>query len=542
MVQILGRRRPSQRKTTMNQDGRAPSAKLPVSHIWLALITSLAAFLRFYALDQFPPGVWIDEALKGNLGLEAARTGNYRIFYPAIHGLEGLWINLIGISERVFGANPFGLRFCSALAGTLTVIVIYLLGRELFSRGVGLFAAWFLATSFWHLNFSRIAFRGILVPLLTAAPILLLLWSWRERKAQWSWLAAILGGTLFGLGFHTYTAFRIAPLLIAILLAVEFLERQSKGRVERRWFVLSGAWVAAAWVAALPLGIYFVRHPEDFWRRAGRVSAISGRFDLPALEYDLVVSLGMFNFRGDANWRHNIAGSPELLLPVGLLFLAGIGLSIPVARKNAACGKRFWWLIAWIPVFLLPAILASEGCPHALRAIGVIPSAFIFAGAGANRVMEKLASHKIYQGAFLAVVLVCGAVEGYRYFGVWARSPQVGAAFCRPLVMIGQYLNQLPKGKMRYVVVNETGMPFRHVNPDGSELLLPVQAQVVLWVTRNQEPITYLLPSQLRSADLPPGSVIIPLRPDPRLFEDLRKRGSAVQEIHHGEFIEGIME
>jgi hypothetical protein len=36
--------------------------------------------------------------------------------------------------------------------------------------------------------------------------------------------------------------------------------------------------------------------------------------------------------------------------------------------------------------------------------------------------------------------------------------------------------------------------------------------------------------------------VIIPLRPDPRLFEDLRKRGSAVQEIHHGEFIEGIME
>src|SRR3954468_2243771 len=179
-------------------------------------ILAVAAALRFAALHSIPNGVWLDEALKGIEGIESVRTGHFPIFYPANNGRQGLWVAVIGFSESVFGVNQFGLRFASALVGTLTVLFIFLLTRELFSEQVALLAAWFTATGFWHVLFSRLAFRGILVPLLLTASLYFLVRS--ERAAddpaahrRTAWLFATVGGILFGLGFHSYIAFRVTP-------------------------------------------------------------------------------------------------------------------------------------------------------------------------------------------------------------------------------------------------------------------------------------------------------------------------------------------
>src|SRR4051812_10924380 len=193
-------------------------------------ILAVAAALRFAALNSIPNGVWLDEALKGVEGIESVRTGHFQIFYPANNGREGLWIAVIGFSESIFGVNQFGLRFASALVGTLTVLFIFLLTCEFFSERVALLAAWFTATGFWHVLFSRLAFRGILVPLLLTASIFFLA---RAEKAldeptspgRSAWLLAVVGGILFGLGFHSYIAFRVTPLLVAILFFFEVMHR-----------------------------------------------------------------------------------------------------------------------------------------------------------------------------------------------------------------------------------------------------------------------------------------------------------------------------
>src|SRR3954469_13562875 len=182
----------------------------------LFCILAVAAALRFAALHSIPNGVWLDEALKGIEGIESVRATHFQIFYPANNGREGLWIAVIGFSESVFGVNQFGLRFASALVGTLTVLFIFLLTRRLYSDRVALLAAWFTATGFWHVLFSRLAFRGILVPLLLTASLYFLLRAeeaFNSANRHDAWMSAIVGGIFFGLGFHSYIAFRVTPLL-----------------------------------------------------------------------------------------------------------------------------------------------------------------------------------------------------------------------------------------------------------------------------------------------------------------------------------------
>jgi 4-amino-4-deoxy-L-arabinose transferase-like glycosyltransferase len=514
--------------------------------ILFILIVVLAAFSRFYALDRIPPGVWIDEAWKANVGLEAARTGNFRVFYAGSQGREGLWINLLGIAEVTFGVNPFALRFWAALTGTLTVVFLYLLTRHLFSNRIALFATWFLATSFWHLNFSRIAFRAILVPFLMTASLFLLLRAWREQgqtaRNVSSYLAALAGGILFGLGFHTYIAFRIAPLFVAVVLILEYLRGRTQGEVTKRWFVLTGVWLVAAVVTALPIGLYSLHHPQAFFQRAASVGMLSRHFSL--WEFDVVLSrtLAMFNIRGDTNWRHNLAGSPELLFPAGILFLMGLAMAVRRAFQEGASAISHRLAVAWFVIFLLPGILSYEGFPHAIRTIGVVPPVFVFAGLGADWLLERLKERRTFRWVFLVLVVLTGAVEGYRYFGVWARRPEVAAAFCQPLVRIGQYLNHLPKEMPRYVVVNETGELMPHTNPDGSEKLIPMQAQVVMFVTREDSQVTYLWPEEVRNTHFARGSVIVPLRPEKKLFEDLAQRGLKIREVSRGDFTAVVVE
>ncbi len=484
----------------------------------LIAILVLAAVSRFVALGHIPPGIYPDEAINGNEGLEAAQTGDFKLFYPANNGREGLWINLTGLAVRYLGASQFGLRFWSAVFGTLAVFLIYLLASEIFSTRAGLFAAFLLATSFWHLNFSRMDFRAILVPTFSLAAIYFLLRAWRSLSLVW----AISGGLIYGLGFHTYIAYRFTPLVVLALCAGEFYRRRKAGEVSRRWTWITAAWLSATFVAALPLGVYFLENPDDFFGRAQQVSI----FDQPDPARTFVVSLlktaAMFNIQGDHNPRHNLPDSPELAPVNGLLFLCGIALAVfGRARSWMSCVV----LPVWLGAMILPGALTWQGVPHALRTIGAIPPVFLLAALGADAVFELLATRKAWQWAFLIVVAATGLFEYYRYFGVWANQPSTREAFTHNLVSIGDYLNALPDNTPRFVVATADPMP----------------SQTVIFVTQGHPAATYLSPEQARIVPFPHGSVIVPLADSEPVFEILRQRGIAISEDRREEFTAGVV-
>lgn len=465
---------------------------------WLLSILIIAVFLRTHQLDLVPGGLYPDEAMNGNNALEALRTGDFKLYYPDNNGREGFFINLQAMFIRYFGVTePWVLRLPSALIGTFTVWGIYLLSRELFSKRVGLLSAFFAATSVWHLIFSRIGFRAIMAPMLLVWGLYLFHLAFTKASSKRSfWIPAAIGGLFFGLGFHSYIAYRIMPLVFLAFLPFYFRDKDF-------WKVM-GVFVAATFLSALPIGLYYLENPADFFGRTAQISVFSSETPVWDLAVNTAKTLGMFNVMGDWNWRHNFAGRPELFWPVGLLFLWGVILGIRSVfggkRKHfmtidheaedlenweAARDLRLSCLIlfAWFALAFLPVIISSEGLPHALRAILLIPPVFIFAGLGAVSIYSFFRKHlkrskvlPIGVGLFLILL----AYEAYQtYFILWGRNPNTSSAFTAEYVEIGRMINRMSDAVPKYVIVEAGG-----VNVRG----LPMPTQTTMFITNTWGP------------------------------------------------------
>ena len=512
------------------------------SLLLLFCILAVAAGLRFAALGSIPHGVWLDEALKGVEGIESVRTGHFQIFYPANNGREGFWIAVIGFSESVFGVNQFGLRFASALVGTLTVLFIFLLAREFFSDRVALLAAWFTATGFWHVLFSRLAFRGILVPLLLTASIYFLV---RAQKAfddpstprRAVRFFAIIGGILFGLGFHSYIAFRVTPLLVVVIFCFELMHRRKLNLPITPWLEIFATWLLIAIAVALPIGIYFLYHPQDFEGRAKEVSIFADKHP-ERVEVKVVLrTLGMFNFHGDRNWRHNYGGRPELLAPVGIFFLVGIWMSVAHWCRAGWRADAEWLLFAWFVVLLIPELLSAEGTPHALRAIGVIPPVYIFAGIGADFLWSLLQRKRALSVAMLIFVIGIGGYDGWKYFHDYARHGALvgNQSFNQLQASEGELLNSLPAATPRIVVYeDQPAAADSQLQSFGRvDYKLPMVAEPLVFSTYDHQPATLVsLADELRTLDsgrtLPSGSVVIPLEGRRQTLQQLMQHGAGL--------------
>lgn len=509
--------------------------------ILVILILAIASFFRLWQINSIPPGLYPDEAMNGNDAIQALETGEYKLFYPDNNGREGLFINLIALSFKALGVQIWSLRLVSALIGILTVLGLYLLTKELFrSSDIALLSAFFLATSFWHVNFSRIGFRGIMVPLL-------LVWSFyflfkvinKEKNNLFSIFYLLISGLLFGLGFHTYIAFRVTPIILAVpiflILLKFFKEYKKSGKLWTTYFKQNAwqydIWIIAIIIAALPIALYFLQNPQDFIGRAGGVSIFSQENPLRAAILSTIKTLGMFNVAGDFNWRHNFSGSPQLLWPIGIFFLIGLFLSIKkiisfLKEKRRSFPTTHVLLLIWFGVMLLPAILTYEGLPHALRTIGAIPVCYIFAALGAFTIYRFLykfvESKKLNKPLFFIAcflfLFACGYAQYDKYFVDWARQPDVEGAFAKNYVEIGKYLNDISLKVDRYVIVNQSGVLVNNI---------PMPAQTVMFIQNMEsriQNIEYLLPEEIDKIESNDNLVVIPLQYDREIFRRLKEK------------------
>ncbi len=518
-----------------------PSKKYII--IAVILIVILAVFFRFWQFSSIPAGLYQDDAMNGADALTSLETGEFKTFYPNNNGREGLIIWLDAVAIKLFGTMPWVLRLFPAIAGVLAVLGLYFLTKELFSVEIALASSFFMATSFWAVNFSRMGFRaGLMVPILIWSFYFLYRGLNQNNRCRKPIICFVLGGILFGLGFYTYISFRFAPVL-ALLAFGPFLFK--KNYEQFRIGVL--AFAGAAFLVALPIGLYFLHNPTDFVGRSSEVSIFSKSSPVKALAVGVAKVLGMFNIAGDFNWRHNYAGSPELFWPVGILFLLGIGVSI----KRFAFEERFMFI--WLIIFLLPNILTFEGNPHALRAIGAMPIAMIFSGIGLvwlYRKAQKYFDGKIknpdfenYKAQFLRLkkeffllvmvfLLFVGAYNFSEYFNMWSFNPNTLSAFSHDQVEISQYLNSLPSQTEKYVLWHPEDRP--------TDNGLPVSAQTIYFLTSQKTKINYLRSNELNKISLGKnGAVIAPNYFNLDLLHNLNKQfpNSAIKFIYQNKVL-----
>ena len=89
----------------------------------LLLAVGLAAVLRFYRLDEWPPGPYRDEAYNALDALGVLR-GQHALFFPANNGREPLFIYLVALSIALFGPTTLALRLPAAVVGALTTLCL----------------------------------------------------------------------------------------------------------------------------------------------------------------------------------------------------------------------------------------------------------------------------------------------------------------------------------------------------------------------------------------------------------------------------------
>ncbi len=485
-------------------------------------ILFIAAFLRFHSFSSYPPGLYPDEAMNGSNALEALRgeSGGFKAFYPENNGREGLFINIqalfLGFFLNFFAfPEPWMLRFPSALFGILTVLGVFFLGRELSRKSggsereaaaIGALSAFFIATSFWHINFSRIGFRAIMAPFFLAWGSYLLLRAEGALKKGAYAFPFLTAGAVYGLGMHSYIAYRATPLLM--LLAFWWMVSKNGWKPTFKAF---GFFLIGSIIVTLPLIMYFTAHPADFLGRTTQLSIFSSAEPFRDLSLNIAKTAQMFFFVGDGNARHNLPGAPQLFPLVALLFAVGIvtGLATMFSRKKV--DFMFTFLFAWLVVASLPVIISNEGLPHALRAILMIPAAYILAGFGGWRVWTTLLRRthpKIAYTFFPLLLLVVLFNAYYSYFVLWGENKETRGAFAAPYVEIANFMKALPRTIPKYVIVTAGGVDVRG---------LPVSAQTVMFLTdsftreeQSRKNIRYVLPSE--GVPIPDSAAIFILR------------------------------
>lgn len=413
--------------------GRRPHARLtPRGELWVLVVILIgAAFLRFHAAEGVPPGPSHDELRMMELGemiVQGERPLHWKISYSA----EPLFMYLLALAMPVWGFTPFGARLVTRFVGMLLIPVAHRFIRGLLGRREALFTSGVLAVTWWPLFFSRVALRGITLPLVFTGGVICL---WKglglfeshmekvEKPVRWGWLAG--SGTLLGLSWYTFTAARGMILLLPMVFAHVGLLGVIPTR--RLWRVALVTLTLALVVAAPFAYEMHVRPgaPESRLDQLGGVidEMVSG--DVVLLGGQVASAVGVFGIRGDPNWRYNIAGRPPFGPLLGAFSILGILLGLSRWRQ-----PRYALLVIWLALGLAPSMLTPEA-PSFVRGIGALPVVAVFPAVGAVALWDWVTLRGGPKAGKLAALLLSllivlnGFVTFRDAFTLWPNQPEV---------------------------------------------------------------------------------------------------------------------
>jgi 4-amino-4-deoxy-L-arabinose transferase-like glycosyltransferase len=417
--------------------------------IILGGITLLGAILRFWQLDAIPPGLHYDEAFNALQARQILATGRVPIFVEGNFGVPPMFIALVSLSFGIFEQTPLALRAVSALVGTLTIPLFYLLVKEVLgSRPLALLAAFLLAISLQGIIYSREGLHPILTPFFLTLSLWLLWRGWRTG----GWRAFLLAGLVFGLGFYTYAAYWVSPMLLAGALA--WLLLSERGALGRRWRQLL-VYVLAAFLVAAPLGAYFISQGTP-GQRLAVVAVTNPETRTQGLKETLLQNMaataGMFTLHGDDDPRNNLPGRPMLDPIQSLGFLAGLAICLGRWRRP---GQSLWLL--WLLVMALPMTL-TEFVPHFRRAIGLLPAVTALSAIGLfglwqalkQWLPDTLPGRTLPALLLAAALLTSGFISCRDYFLRLGPTNEYFYAFDTGIAEMARYTNRLPAADRIY--------------------------------------------------------------------------------------------
>jgi 4-amino-4-deoxy-L-arabinose transferase-like glycosyltransferase len=384
--------------------------------IILSLIVLLGTFLRFYKLGINPPSLDWDEVSLGYNAYSILQTGadEYGNKFPlSIRSFDdykpALYAYLDIVPVYLFGLNEFAVRFPAAIFGSLTIIAVYFLTKEILydwekkkRLAVSFLASFFFAISPWHLQFSRAAFEGQIGLFFLIVGLLFFLKAFKNGNFFY------LSGISFLLSLYSYHSFRLLVPLILVTLLIVFFRKILNFKKQAIILAL------ILLLLSLPIWNSFLGAASGTGARLSMVTIFSDptviNTSIERINYDrahndyvgelfhnrrviygLAIARGYLDhFNPDFLFIHGDGGRQHHAVDLGMLYLwdlpfilAGIYYLLKKLNRSS--------LILFI-VFLLAPIPAAitTGTPHPVRAIGMVLGLHIFAAAGVIFLWEKV--------------------------------------------------------------------------------------------------------------------------------------------------------
>lgn len=384
----------------------------------LGLILLFGGLLRMVDLDKNPPHLGNDEISIAYDSYSVRVTGKdeYGVRYPLSFMSHRdykapLYAYFNMPFNYIFGNTEYGVRFLSALAGTIMILLIAILGRKLGGDKIGLLAAGLLAINPKSIFVSRMSYESNLAALLVLAGVYLM-YLFKDKRKKWYLLVA---GLCLGLSIWAYhTEKGLVPLLITVL--PWWWRKELK---IRKWI---GLWVVVI-ITVIPIMWDFVAvQMKDPYNRAASQIWISGSGIQDYLKTTndwlpkkvlRVVSDPMYRYVEHFNLDFLFTKGMELFpknepLNFGWFLITTLPfLIIGLANLKKIFGKNFSWLLVWWGLCpIVPCLTFGELA--AVRNLPFVAPTILIMAAGAKELWGK--NKKFF------LFLVFAVVVNFSYF------------------------------------------------------------------------------------------------------------------------------
>lgn len=325
------------------------------SLILLFILVVVGASLRLINLEQ--SSFWVEEVKHVYGAKSFLENGEFALPSGLEYKRALPFTFLVSVSFKLFGINEFSARLPSAIFGTLSILLVFFVGKGLFNERVGLIAALFLTFLPWEIGWSRVCRMYTMFQFLFLAgiytfykgfesdsPVWKLNFLGKSKIAEWinawsiDWRWLILSGLILlaSLGVHRITGLFFLSVLIYLFLMF-LITAFTNGLASALKSKYLGLFVFLTGFAGLVL------------------------FAVPGLLQEIIDLANFYPYwyellgpRHNLYYLHIIVS--EMKFPIGVLFL--IGAIHAALRLNKTC---FFLLICFgIPFFMHSFIFAMK--------------------------------------------------------------------------------------------------------------------------------------------------------------------------------------
>jgi outer membrane protein assembly factor BamB len=306
------------------------------AHADVLCVLAILAFSTLFFVNLGSGHLWAtDEQTYSQWAFHMFKSGDYMT--PWAYGEVLMWIAkpplfmwLMSLAYQVFGVTNFAARFWSPIFGTVSLVLIFFLGKKLYNLPVGFISALVLGTFTTFYVFARLAMLDVTFVFFILASIYFLVLS--EKREGFNRYAA-LGGLFFGLAFMTK---QVAAFLIPLIVFAYFT---ATGRGIRFLFTKRFAlfWGVGLLVFSPWLIYMILSFGSDFWQPFFVFSGIT-RASTP-IEGHVEGYLFYFSY---------LADSENLFWVILLPFAAGLCVLNAVIKRS----KSDTLVIAWMSIVL----------------------------------------------------------------------------------------------------------------------------------------------------------------------------------------------